>query len=154
MPDSGFRAVECGPEDLGEVLSFLRTSLYGMPPPPAGFVDLVRREVRARSASVVALYDRIGIAGAATVRYRPSLSGAALFASVEDLCVRPDVRNRGLGRALLSEVERLCVARGISYVEVQTEEAGFYRSCGFEVEQGVLVLSRGLPALSQNSSTS
>ena len=54
------------------------------------------------------------------------------------------MRRRGVGRALLGAVEDLCRARGVSYVEVQTDSqaALFYEASGYETEADVRVLSR------------
>lgn len=85
-----------------------------------------------------------GLAGVVVAAYRPSVSAGGLFASVEELQVRTGSRGRGVGRALLAAVEERCIARGISYVEVQTDEeaAAFYAAADFEREAEVLVMSR------------
>ena len=57
--------------------------------------------------------------------------------------VKPDARRRGVGRALLGAVGERCKERGVSYVEVQTDEAmAFYMSLGYKPEEGIQVLSR------------
>ena len=49
--------------------------------------------------------------------------------------VLPDDQGRGLGRALLNAIEGRCQARGVSYVEVQTDEeaAPFYEALGLPI---------------------
>lgn len=76
--------------------------------------------------------------------FRPNVSVGASFASIEDFHVRTDVRCRGVGRALLAAVGERCRVRGVSYVEVQTDDeaAPFYAALGYEPEPGVRVLSR------------
>jgi GNAT superfamily N-acetyltransferase len=54
---------------------------------------------------------------------------------LEDLYVRPDARRLGLGRALLAELARICVARGYSRLEWSvldwnTPARAFYASLG------------------------
>jgi GNAT superfamily N-acetyltransferase len=85
-------------------------------------------------------------AGVALIAYRPNISLGGLFASVEELQVRAGLRRRGVGRALLGAVGERCRARGVSYLEVQTDEAAeeFYAACGFEREGDVLVFSRAV----------
>ncbi len=80
----------------------------------------------------------------AVVSLRPNVSLGAIFASIEDFYVTPEVRRRGVGRALLAAVEDLCRARSVSYVEVQTDEeaAPFYEASGYETEADVRVLSQ------------
>ena len=88
------------------------------------------------------------ILGVVFLAYRLSVSAGGLFASIEDLYVRPEARRQGIGRALLRAVDELCAERGISYVEVQVEEREaelFYAALGYEPETGVRVLSRSLP---------
>jgi GNAT superfamily N-acetyltransferase len=54
---------------------------------------------------------------------------------LEDLYVRPDVRRLGLGRALLAELARICVARGYarlewSVLDWNSPARAFYASLG------------------------
>ena len=87
------------------------------------------------------------VVGVALLSFGLNVSAGGPFASIEELQVVPGARRRGVGRALLAAVEERCVARGVSYVEVQTDDeaAPFYEAAGYEREEGVLVLSCGLP---------
>ena len=91
------------------------------------------------------------VVGVAILSYALNVSAAGMFASIEELHVSPGARRRGVGRALLMAVEERCAARGVSYVEVQTDDEAveFYEASGYEREEGVLVLSRGLPLRAQ-----
>ena len=106
--------------------------------------------VRATLAILIALTSIGGVAGVAVLAYRLSFSAAGLFASIEDLYVRPELRRRGVGRALLEAVKERCDSRGVSYVEAKVEDeeaASFYSALGYEPETGVRVLSRSLPII-------
>ena len=87
------------------------------------------------------------VVGVALLSFGLNVSVGEAFASVEELHVGQRARRRGVGRALLAAVEERCAVRGISYVEVQTDDEAvtFYEAMGYEPEEGVLVLSRGLP---------
>ncbi len=82
--------------------------------------------------------------GGAALAFRPSTSAGAFFASVEEIYVREGVRRKGVGRALLESADERCRARGVSYVEVQTDDevALFYKALGYVFESSVRVLSR------------
>lgn len=86
------------------------------------------------------------IAGVALVGYRLNLASGGRFASFEELHVAPEYRGRGVGRALLAEVERRCAARGISYIEAQiiSESVDFFLAAGYEEEEDLKVLSRSI----------
>ena len=87
------------------------------------------------------------IVGVALLSYGLNVSAGGPFASIEEMHVRPGARRRGVGGALLAAVDERCAVRGVSYVEVQADEeaAAFYEAAGYEREDDVLVLSRGLP---------
>ena len=130
---------------LARALRLLEEFLRGGDPAPAEFVSRLHKAVETGGLEVLAARERKDVVGAATVAYRPNVALGGLFASVEDLYVRPDARRRGVGRALLEAVGERCVTRGISYVEVQVESeeaAGFYATFGYREEPGVRVFSR------------
>ncbi|MBA3471703.1 MAG: GNAT family N-acetyltransferase [Rubrobacter sp.] len=117
-------------------------------PVPLPFARRLARAVEAGDIEVLAARAEPGGAsvGVAVLAFRINVSAGASFASVEDLYVRPEARGRGAGRALIEAVEARCRARGVSYVEVQTDDeaAAFYEACGYEPETGVQVLSRSV----------
>ncbi len=119
----------------------------GVPVPPP-FARRLARAVEAGDIEVLAARAEPGgpPVGVAVLAFRLSVSAGASFASIEDLYVSPDARGRGAGRALIEAVEERCRSRGVSYVEVQTDDeaAPFYEACGYESETGVRMLSRSV----------
>jgi GNAT superfamily N-acetyltransferase len=142
------RPVEVVPASgLAEPLALLEEALRDGRPAPADFAERLRRSIEAEDMEILAARTEERILGVAVLAYRPNVSAGALFASIEDLYVRPEARRRGVGRALLRATEERSATRGISYVEVQVQDyeaESFYAALGFEPEPGVRVLSRSL----------
>jgi GNAT superfamily N-acetyltransferase len=133
--------------DLAEPLALLEASLRDGEPVSDVFAGRLRKSVEAGDIDVLAARSEGQILGVAVLAYRPNIPAGALFASIEDLYVRPEARRQGVGRALLTVANERCAARKISYVEVQVEDeavGSFYASLGYEPEGGVRVLSRSL----------
>ncbi len=131
--------------ELADPLRLLEESLRDGKPVPEDFARALREAVEAGDLEVLAARAEGRAVGVAVVSYRLGVSVAGLFASIEDLYVRPDARRQGAGRALLEAVEERCASRGVSYVEAQVEDEGaaaFYAALGYEEEPGVRVLSR------------
>ena len=136
------------PTGLAEPLALLAEALRDGDPVPEDFADRLRKAVEAGDLEVLAARAEDQLLGVALLAYRLNVSAGGLFASVEDLYVRPEARRRGVGRALLQAADERCEERGISYVEAQVEgkEAElFYAAVGYKPETGVRVLSRSLP---------
>ncbi len=130
---------------LTEPLALLEESLRGGEPVPAAFTERLRRAVATGEIEVLTARAEGRMVGVAVLAYRLSVSAGGLFASIEDLYVRPEARRGGVGRVLLEAVGKRCTARGISYVEAQAEDAEaavFYAACGYETEGDVRVLSK------------
>jgi len=130
---------------LGEPLALLEESLRDGEPLPEAFAERLRGAVEVGDLEVLAAYTQDCVVGVTVLAYRLSVSAGGLFASIEDLYVRPEARRGGVGRMLLDVVGKQCVARGVSYVEAQVEDGqaeAFYAACGYEPEEGVRVLSR------------
>ena len=136
-------------EQLADPLSFLEESLRGGRPVPLPIAGQLERAVERGDIEVLAARTEPGqgLVGVAVLSFRPNVSAGAPFASIEDLYVRPDARRQGVGQALLTAVEERCRARGISYVEVQTDDeaAPFYAALGYEPEPDLRVFSRSCP---------
>jgi GNAT superfamily N-acetyltransferase len=102
-----------------------------------GSEDQLRRALLADRPAVFAhVADHDGEVGGFALWY---LSFSTWEAShgiyLEDLYVRPELRGSGLGRALLAELARICVARGYPRLEWavldwNTPSRGFYASLG------------------------
>ena len=138
------------PTGLAEPLALLEEALRDGDPVPEDFADHLRKAVEAGDAEVLAARAEDQILGVALLAYRLSVSAGGLFASVEDLYVRPEARRRGVGRALLQAADERCEDHGISYVEAQVEEREaeqFYAALGYEPQTSVRVLSRSLPII-------
>ena len=126
----------------------LEEALRGGEPVLASFVEEIRGAVERGDIEMLAAREEGGtVVGVALLSYALNVSVGGTFVSIEELHVRPEARRRGAGRALLAAVEERCAARGVSYVEVQTDDeaVAFYEVSGYEREEGVLLLSRALP---------
>ena len=143
-PGSQIEVRPVGPDELAEPLSLLEESLRNREPVPPLFVEQIARAVERGDLELLAAWVDGRVVGVIVLAFRPSISLGAHFASIEDLYVSPDARRRGAGRALLEAVGERCKERGVSYVEVQTDDeaAPFYEVLGYETEEDVLVLSR------------
>ncbi len=140
----GVRTV--APGELADSLSFLERSLTDGKTVPPPFAEQLKRAVERGDLEVLAarVEPGQGLVGVAVLAFRPNISAGASFASIEDFHVKAGARRRGIGWALLAAVEERCRARGISYVEVQTDDeaAPFYAALGYEPESDVRVFSR------------
>lgn len=132
--------------ELPEPLEMLEETLRDGEPLPDQFVKRLGGRVASGELEVLVATSQGRTVGVALVVYRPSVSAAADFASIEELYVRPEARGWGAGRALLEAVEERCAERGVSYLEVQTDDeaAAFYAASGYEAESGVRVMSRSI----------
>lgn len=146
-------------ECLEESLRLLEFFLREGEPVPDDFREELAGAVERGDLEVISASTGGVVVGVLTLSFRLNVSLGGYFASIEDLYVEPEYRGRGVGRAMLGEVERRCRLRGVSYLEVQVEggsggAAGFYGACGFGGEE-VGVLSRSVDfGGDQNSRTS
>jgi GNAT superfamily N-acetyltransferase len=106
---------------------------------PADAAELPERLRRLRAAgddAFVAELDR-AVVGLATVHSRAVLHVARPVAQLTALVVPPEMRGRGVGRALVAQAERWGRARGADRLVVTTalhraEAPMFYERLGFE----------------------
>ncbi|HET7478847.1 MAG TPA: GNAT family N-acetyltransferase [Rubrobacteraceae bacterium] len=130
--------------DLAALLALLEESLRNGEPVPEAFAELLAGAVESGDLEVLGAYAEGGPVGVAILAYRLNVAAGGLFASIEDLYVRPEVRRQGVGRALMRSVKQRCAARRVSYVEVEVEDGSaeaFYAACGYEREPDVRVMS-------------
>lgn len=134
------------PEDVRSLRGFLEEAWRDGESLPEDFLGRLRGAVESGELEILAASMEGRTVGSAVISYRPNVSAAADFASIEELYVRPEARRRGVGRMLLEAVEERCVDRGVSYVEVQTDDEAqaFYEAVGYEAEPGVRVMARSL----------
>ena len=135
------------PDLLAEGLGLLEEALKEGEPVPESFTRTLRSAVERGDLEMLVALEEGQSIGVVLLSYGLNVSAGGPFASIEEMHVRAEARRRGVGRALLAAVEERCAVRGISYVEVQTDEeaAAFYTATGYERGEGVLVLSRELP---------
>jgi GNAT superfamily N-acetyltransferase len=109
----------------------------GYPAPPTEVpARLARLRARGDAETFVALAER-RIVGLATVHARDVLHNARPVVQLTALVVSPDVRGRGVGRALVGVVERWAAERGADRLVLTTalhraDARGFYERLGFE----------------------
>jgi GNAT superfamily N-acetyltransferase len=132
------------PHEHAKPLSLLEKYMRDGKPVPPSFAQQLQRVIERGDLEVFAARTEERLVGIAVLAFRPNVSAGTLFASIEDLYVRPDTRHRGVGQALLEAMEERCKVRRVSYVEVQTDDeaAQFYSMLGYEPQRGVRVLSR------------
>jgi len=141
---------------LAEPLALLEEALREGEPVSTEFSDRLRKAVEAGDVEVLAARAEEQILGVAVLAYRLNVSAGGLFASIEDLYVRPEARRQGVGRALLQAADERCAEQSISYVEAQVEEKraeAFYAALGYEPETGVRVLSHSLTISDRRTKT-
>lgn len=134
--------------NLAAPVKLLEESVRNGEPLPRDLTGFLREEVERGNIKVLSARMDDSIVGVALLAFRPSISARGLFASVEDLYVKPEARRLGVGTKLLEAAEKLCVSESISYIEVQAveeEAVKFYRSLGYGLEADVRVLSRSIP---------
>ncbi len=106
---------------------------------PAGASDIVRRLERfAEMGSLVRIAERDGERlGFIAVHLVPRFEHDDQLARVIAMVVDPAVRSRGIGRALLAEVDRAAIEAGCAFVEVtaghhRTDARRLFEAAGFD----------------------
>jgi ribosomal protein S18 acetylase RimI-like enzyme len=93
------------------------------------------------SGDVLVLLGGAGPDGLALLRFRPSLWSESLDCYLEELYVRPDLRGRGLGQALMEAAIETARAEGAGYMDLGTAETdtaarALYEKMGFSRTEG------------------
>jgi GNAT superfamily N-acetyltransferase len=109
------------PRDAARIAALLTDEGY-----PAGESDILDRLARFAppAGSVVVAASGGEILGFIAVAVVPRFEHGDAFARILALVVDPGVRDRGLGRALIAEAERIATDRGAAFVEIT---AGHHR---------------------------
>jgi len=118
--------------------------------PPADFLEAVHHELRAHNRAASPLFwerlegpggDPLPLQLFALTRDGEEVLGGLLgsthfaWLKIDLMATKAGHRNRGIGRALLAEAERIGRERGCRYTYVDTmshQAPGFYRKTGFE----------------------
>ncbi|HSI81919.1 MAG TPA: GNAT family N-acetyltransferase [Solirubrobacterales bacterium] len=121
-------------EDVGRLLHDFNREFDEATPGP----DFLARRLSGLIASgeAVVLLAGAGPDGLAVLRSRPDLWSAGTVAYLEELYVVPELRGRGIGRALLDATVEAARRSRATRVEVGTDEGdtaarGLYESSGF-----------------------
>jgi ribosomal protein S18 acetylase RimI-like enzyme len=110
-------------------------------PIPEADVIAERAAPLIENGEVVVLFAGEGPDGFAQLRFRPSLYTGALDVYIEELYVVPELRGRGIGRALLEAAMDHARERGAAHIELTTSEddvaaRSLYASAGFTNREG------------------
>ncbi|MBA3425592.1 MAG: GNAT family N-acetyltransferase [Rubrobacter sp.] len=108
--------------EIAAPLELLEEALRDGEPLPGEFVERLRGAVASGGLEMLAAQAEGRTVGVAVLAYRPNVSAGADFASIEEFYVRYEHQRQGVGRTLMEAVEKRCVDRGVSYVEVQTDD--------------------------------
>lgn len=133
------RASEADAEAMGRLM-YDFNSEFETPVPPASVVAR-RLAEHVSSGEATVLLAGEGPDGLAVLRFRPALYDQGLEAYLQELYVAPQLRGRGMGRALLEEAIRVAREAGAVRIELGTSEddvaaRGLYESAGFSNREG------------------
>ncbi|HMD52017.1 MAG TPA: GNAT family N-acetyltransferase [Solirubrobacteraceae bacterium] len=113
---------------------------FGEPTPGADRLAERLRGLLAEGQTAVLLAG-VGPDGLAVLRFRPAIWTEALECYLAELYVAPQLRGRGLGRALMRAAITLARSRGADHMDLGTSESdvaarGLYESLGFSNREG------------------
>ncbi|HET9196736.1 MAG TPA: GNAT family N-acetyltransferase [Solirubrobacterales bacterium] len=142
MKEAEIQIREAGVEDAAAIARLLHdfNTEYEEETPPVG--ELTRHAERMlREGEMTVLLAGEGTDGLALLRFRPSVWTEKQEAYLQELYVVPELRGRGIGRALMEAVLATCRARDAAWIELNTGETdvaarGLYRKFGFTNEEG------------------
>jgi ribosomal protein S18 acetylase RimI-like enzyme len=142
MEKRGIQIRQAGVEDAPEIARLLYdfNNEYEAETPPVP--ELTRHAERMlREGEMTVLLAGDGPDGLALLRFRPSVWTERQEAYLQELYVVPDLRGRGIGRALMEAVLATCRERDAAWVELNTAESdeaarALYERLGFTNEEG------------------
>ena len=113
---------------------------YGEPTPEPGWLASRVRSLLAEGDTAVLLIGT-GPDGVAVLRFRPAIWSDALECYLAELYVRPAMRGRGLGRALLAGAIDHARSSGANHMDLGTAETDevarkLYETFGFSNREG------------------
>jgi ribosomal protein S18 acetylase RimI-like enzyme len=131
-----------GVEDAADVAQLLHdfNLEYSEPTPPAE--ELAERICRLlEEGEITVLLAGEGPDGLSLFRFRPGIWSAGAETYLQELYVVPDLRGRGIGRALLEATIELARERGADGIDLNTGETdiaarALYESMGFTNREG------------------
>lgn len=119
---------------IGQLLHDFNTEYNDITPGPARIADRIRRLLA--GGDTVVVLGGAGPDGLGVLRFRPSIWSDGLECYLAELYVRPSLRGRGLGRAMMEKAMEVARARGADYMDLGTSEDDvaarkLYESLGF-----------------------
>jgi ribosomal protein S18 acetylase RimI-like enzyme len=131
-----------GPADAADIGRLLHDFNLGYDDPTPGPERLAGRVgALLEEGQTAVLLVGAGPDGLAVLRFRPAIFSEGLECYLAELYVAPEMRGRGLGRALLEEAVAFARGRGADYMDLNTGEQdvaarALYESVGFSRTEG------------------
>ena len=119
---------------IGQLLHDFNTEYKDVTPGPARLADRIRRLLA--GGDTVVILGGPGPDGLGLLRFRASIWSDGLECYLAELYVKPPLRGRGLGRAMMEKAMEVARARGADYMDLGTSEDDvaarkLYESLGF-----------------------
>ncbi len=133
------RAGTADAEQIGRLLHAFNTEYREWTPGPEPIADRMRELLPGGDTAVLLAGEPP--CGIAVLRIRPSLWTPAPECYLAELYVQPQMRGKGLGRALMEAALELARAEGATYIDLGTSEddvaaRSLYESLGFTNREG------------------
>ncbi len=134
------RATATDAATVAQLLHDFNTEFESQTPGPEVLTERYSRVLG--SGEAVVLLSGDGPDGFAQLRFRAAIVNDGLDAHLEELYVVPELRARGLGRALLEAAMQTAREQGATRIDLGTSEAdtaarALYESAGFTNEEDV-----------------
>jgi ribosomal protein S18 acetylase RimI-like enzyme len=119
---------------IGQLLHDFNTEYKDVTPGPARLAERIRRLLAGGDTAVV--LGGAGPDGLAVLRFRASIWSDGLECYLAELYVKPELRGRGLGRAMMEKAMETARTRGADWMDLGTSEddvaaRSLYESLGF-----------------------